>query len=271
MTSAACSHKPSGLTLALAGAEDRLQLALGQPSDTGWTLLASREWTVPGQSMRFLMPGLRETLDGFGVTASAIARIACVRGPGSFTGLRLVLAAAQGIASGTGASLAGLDLLPLLAAGPGPLLTTPLHVLTYARRGLVYLQSFHTPLLAPFAPLAVCTLAEAAEIMTSQDTPAHLMGSGLRKNPAFFAELVAKAPGLTLLPTSWDTPSPELLLTAAMTARYGHTPLEPCYVRPSDAETNLPHFARQRGLDPDEAVKRLRDLGLGQQDEPSDQ
>ncbi|MFH1913863.1 MAG: tRNA (adenosine(37)-N6)-threonylcarbamoyltransferase complex dimerization subunit type 1 TsaB [Pseudomonadota bacterium] len=271
MMSAVCSHKPRGLTLALAGAEDRLQLALGEPSDTGWTLLASREWTVPGQSLRFLMPGLKETLDGFGITASAIARIACVRGPGSFTGLRLVLAAAQGIASGTGASLAGIDLLPLLAAGPGPILTTPLHVVTYARRGLVYLQSFHTPSLAPIAPLAVCTLAEAAERMTNQDTPAHLLGSGLRRNPDFFADLITQAPGLTLLPARWDTPSPELLLAAAITAQYAHAPLEPCYVRPSDAEANLPHFARQRGLDPDEAVKRLRDLGLGQHGEPSDQ
>jgi len=265
--SAACSHKPRGLTLALSGAEDRLQMALGEPSETGWTLLASREWTVPGQSVRFLAPGIRETLDGFGVTASAIARIACVRGPGSFTGLRLVLAAAQGLAAGTGVPLAGIDLLPLLASGPGPLLTTTLHVLTYARRGLVYLQSFQAPSLTPLAPLTACTLDEAAERMASQDTPAHLTGSGLRRNPDFFADLAARMPGLTLLPARWDTPSPELLLAAAMSAQYAHSPVEPCYVRPSDAETNLPQIARQRGLDPDEAAKRLRDLGLTTSDQ----
>ncbi|MUM76119.1 tRNA (adenosine(37)-N6)-threonylcarbamoyltransferase complex dimerization subunit type 1 TsaB [Pseudodesulfovibrio sp. F-1] len=261
--SAACSHKPHELTLALSGVEDRLQMALGEPSETGWTLLASREWTVPGQSVRFLAPGIRETLDGFGVTASAITRIACVRGPGSFTGLRLVLAAAQGMAAGIGAALAGIDLLPLLASGPGPLLTTPLHVLTYARRGLVYHQSFHPPSLTPLTPLTACTLAESAERMVSPDAPAHLLGSGLRRNKDFFADLTARAPHLSILPPRWDTPSPELLLAAAMAAQYAHAPLEPCYVRPSDAETNLPHIARQRGLDPDEAAQRLRDLGLG--------
>lgn len=263
MTSAACSHKPHGLTLALAGAEERLQLALGEPADHGWTLLASREWTVPGQSLRFLAPGLAQTLDGFGITASAIGRIACVRGPGSFTGLRLLLAAAHGISAGTGAMLAGIDHLPLLAAGPGPLLNTTLHVLTYARRGLVYLQSFRTPSLEPLAPLAACSLADAADRMTAMAAPAHLMGSALRKNAAFFDDFAASAPGITLLPARWDTPSPEQLLAAAMKADYTAGPVEPVYARPSDAETNLPHIARKRGLDPDDAARQLRELGLG--------
>ncbi|ADU63194.1 MAG: tRNA (adenosine(37)-N6)-threonylcarbamoyltransferase complex dimerization subunit type 1 TsaB [Pseudodesulfovibrio sp.] len=260
MTFAACSHKPHGLTLAMAGAEQRLQFVLGEPTADGWVLLASREWTVPGQSLRFLVPGLKETLDGFGITAQTIDRIACVRGPGSFTGLRLLLAAAQGMSAGTGAQLAGIDYLPLLAAGPGPLLDTALHVLTYARRGLVYLQSFDAPSLAPLSPLSSCTLAEAAQRMASLGNTAHLMGSGLRRNPDFFASLVAETPGFSLLPARWDTPSCDQLLDAAQTARYQTDPLEPAYVRPSDAETNLPQLARKRGLDPDEMDQRLKTL-----------
>jgi tRNA threonylcarbamoyl adenosine modification protein YeaZ len=260
MTFAACSHKPHGLTLVMAGAEQRLQLVLGEPAADGWVLLASREWTVPGQSLRFLVPGLKETLDGFGITAQAIDRIACVRGPGSFTGLRLLLAAAQGMSAGTGAQLAGIDYLPLLATGPGPLLDTTLHVLTYARRGLVYLQSFDAPSLAPLSLLTSCTLAEAAQRMVALGGAAHLMGSGLRRNPDFFTRLVTDTPGFSLLPDRWDTPSSDQLLDAALTAHYHADSIEPAYVRPSDAETNLPQLAKKRGLDPDEMDQRLKTL-----------
>jgi len=247
----------------MGGTEQRLQLALGQPGQNGVTLLASREWTVPSQSLRFLTAGLKETLDGFGVGAEAIDKIACVSGPGSFTGLRLVLAAAEGLAAGNGALLAGLDYLPLLASGPAPLINGTLHVLTYARRGLVYLQSFTAPALDEIHPLTSYTLDEAAQRMATFDSNAYLMGSGLRKNPDFFATLADKNQGYTLLPAQWDNPSPELLLDAAVAATYSGDPIEPVYVRPTDAEDNLPQIAMKRGLDPDEARRRLDELQKG--------
>ena len=186
--SADCSHKPSGLILALCGTEERLQLVLGQPGPEGFTLLASRQWTVPGQSIRFLTPGLKEMLDGFGVGTEAIEKIACVNGPGSFTGLRLALAAAEGIAAARGLPMAGIDYLPLLARGPIPLINGTLHVLTYARRGLVYLQSFSAPDLRELNQLKSLTLEDAAAHMEKLGSAAHLMGSGLRKNPDFFSD-----------------------------------------------------------------------------------
>ena len=260
MTSADCSHKPTGLTLALAGCEDRLQLALGQPGPDGCVLLASREWTVPGQSVRFLLPGLEETLRGFGVGMEAVARIGCVRGPGSFTGLRLVLAAAEGLAAGRNLPLAGMDYLPLLAEGPAPLTDGAVHVITYARRGLVYVQSFAARDRAPLGPVDAFAVADAAAHVAEHDGPALLLGSGLRKNLDAFTALARSRPGTTLLPPRFDAPSPQMLLEAACLAEYGHAPVEPVYVRPSDAEDNLPHIARQRGLDPEEARQRLHDL-----------
>lgn len=247
----------------MGGSEERLQLVLGQPGPDGVNLLASCQWTVPGKSIRFLMPGLKQTLDSLGLTMDAIGKIACIHGPGSFTGLRLVLAAAQGLAAGSGALLAGLDYLPLLASGPAPLLEERLHVLTYARRGLVYMQSFTTPALEEIFPLTSLPLEEAARCMRSQGNTACLMGSGLRKNPDFFADLAALNPDYTLLPAQWDNPSPELLLKAAATASYSEGPIEPVYVRPTDAEDNLPHIARKLGLDPDEARRRLDELQHG--------
>lgn len=251
---------PRDLTLAMAGAEERLQIVLGLPGPGGGTLLASRQWTVPGQSVRFLVPGLKAVLDEFGVDVSVIGRIACVRGPGSFTGLRLVLAAAEGIAAGRSLPMAGIDHLPLLAAGPGPLLSTPLHVLTYARRGLVYMQSFRCPDLAEIAPLDALSLDQAAARMAGLGPDAHLMGSGLRKNETFFAELAQANPGYRLLGATFDNPAPETLLEAAERADYSTESIAPIYVRPSDAEANLDEIATKRGLDPEEARRRLDEL-----------
>ncbi|EGB13222.1 peptidase M22 glycoprotease [Pseudodesulfovibrio mercurii] len=256
--------RPHDLTLVLSGPEERLQLVLGQPGPdgplSGMPLLASRQWTVPGQTVRFLAPGLRGLLDEFGLDVADLARIACVRGPGSFTGLRLVLAAAEGVAAGLSLPLAGLDYLPLLAAGPGPLLTGPLHVLTYARRGLVYMQSFRCPDLAEIAPLDALTLEQAGERMAGFGPDAHLMGSALRKNPAFFADLAQANPGYVPLNAAFDNPAPEILLETAARATFAHDSIEPIYVRPSDAEADLDHIAAQRGLDPDEARRKLEAL-----------
>jgi len=252
--------EPHDLLLAIGGTEERLQLVLGQPGPDGCTLLTSRQWTVPGQSIKFLIPGLEQTLDSFGLDIDIIAKIACVRGPGSFTGLRLILAAAEGLAAGHGIPLAGLDYLPLLASGPGALITGPLHVLTYARRGLVYLQSFDAPSLTEHAPLESLSLDEAALRMTEFGGDAHLMGSGLHKNPDFFNALAAANPGYTLLSEQWDNPSPDTLLAAAFAADFSQDSIEPVYVRPTDAEDNLDTIAAKRGLDPAEAKKRLEEL-----------
>jgi len=260
MTSDACSHKSAGLVLAMGGTEERLQMALGLPMPDGFRMIAAREWTVPGESVRFLVPGLKETLDSFGYTVADIDRIACVRGPGSFTGLRLVLAAAEGLAAGSGAKLAGIDYLPLLASGPAPLLEGTLHVLTYARRGLVYLQSFSAPTLEELHPLSAMTLEESAAAMADIGGTAVLMGSGLRKNGDFYTDLAAANPGYILLHALWDNVAPELLLKTALEADYTDSSIEPVYVRATDAEDNLPFIAQKRGLDPVEAQKRLAEL-----------
>lgn len=244
----------------MGGTEERLQMVLGLPTPDGCRMIASREWTVPGESVRFLVPGLKETLDSFGYTVADIDRIACVRGPGSFTGLRLVLAAAEGLAAGSGAKLSGIDYLPLLASGPAPILAGPLHVLTYARRGLVYLQSFSAPTLEELIPLAALTLEESATAIAEIGTTAVLMGSGLRKNSDFYSDLEASNPGYTLLPSLWDNVAPELLLKTALEADYTDASIEPVYVRATDAEANLPFIAKKRGLDPKEAQKRLAEL-----------
>src|SRR5690242_9632128 len=62
-----------------------------------------------------LVPMIAELLDG-----CSTPRIVVGVGPGSFTGIRVAIAAAHGLAIGWGAELTGMSSLALLAAGAAP-------------------------------------------------------------------------------------------------------------------------------------------------------
>jgi len=257
MTCADCSSDP-GLLLALNGADERLQLALGRMEAGGVSFLAAQEWTVPGSAVRFLAPGIRQLLDGLGLAGRNIRRIACVAGPGSFTGLRMSLALAQGLAAATGAELAGLNHLELLAAEAAQLLEDgggAVAALVWSRRGQVYAQAFQRSagLVSPVSPPQVVPLAAMPEFLAALPRPVSLLGGGLRRNLAFFEELAAGDPGLRLLPAHWDAPRPSALLDLAGRAAFGALALEPVYLRASDAEDNLAAIAAGRGLSAAEA------------------
>jgi len=255
-----------GLLLAINGADERLQLALGRltpdASQPGAELLASQEWTVPGQSVRFLAPGIRHMVDALGLAMADIRRIACVHGPGSFTGLRMSLALSEGLAAGlstsTGnevdgadAQLAGLDHLELLAHEAGEAGTGAVLALAWSRRGQVYAQAFQNQ--AALTRPEVIQIADMAEFLATLPRPLLVLGGGLRRNLPTFEPLAEADPGLRLLPQDWDAPRPQTLLTLAARAAYGPGPLTPVYLRASDAEDNLAAIAAGRGLSEAEA------------------
>lgn len=80
-------------------------------------LLCAHDWHAPSQGAELLAPALAHAFERLSIRPGDIGRIACVRGPGSFTGLRLVLATAAGLARTTGALQGGIDYLTLLANG----------------------------------------------------------------------------------------------------------------------------------------------------------
>jgi tRNA threonylcarbamoyl adenosine modification protein YeaZ len=249
-----CADSSSSLLLAVNGADERLQLALGESTDQcGVRLLAAQEWTVPGEAVRFLAPGVRDMLAGLGRPASDIGRIACVRGPGSFTGLRMSLAFAEGLAATTGARLAGLDHLALLAREAALTLSGgAVLALSWSRRGQVYAQALAAGG-APLCEALVLQIDDAPGFLQALPRPLFVLGGGLRRNLARFEELAAADSGLTLLPACFDAPRPAMLLELAAAAEYGAGPLSPAYLRASDAEDNLAAIAAGRGLSESEA------------------
>ena len=78
-------------TLIMNAAEGRIQIALAQEE----TLLCAQEWSAPSKGTELLTPVLADMLGRLGLRPASVDRIACVAGPGSFTGLRLVLTTAS--------------------------------------------------------------------------------------------------------------------------------------------------------------------------------
>jgi tRNA threonylcarbamoyladenosine biosynthesis protein TsaB len=90
-----------------------------------------------------LMPLIARVMERAGLDFAALDRIAVTTGPGSFTGLRVGIAAARGIALAAGKPAVGLTTLaayaaPLVAADD----TLPVVVAIDARHDHVYLQVF---------------------------------------------------------------------------------------------------------------------------------
>jgi tRNA threonylcarbamoyladenosine biosynthesis protein TsaB len=241
---------PSGVLLALNCAEDRLQLCLARDG----MLLMHQDWVVPGRAMRYLVPALDQAMAALELKSSDLNSIACVRGPGGFTGLRLCLATAYGLAFGAGLPMAGLDYLPILASGPADLLHGRLAVLTHARRGLVHAQVFSVPDPVPLCPPRIMSVDAPALLADMTGMPLFVMGSGVRRN---MPQLAANLPHARILKSLWDHPRPEQLIRAALAAHFSPEPVDPLYLRPSDAEDNLEAIAAKRGLNSQEARQRL--------------
>lgn len=71
--------------------------------------------SVPRSHARVLLPYVDELLSSQGLTPRDLDFVACCQGPGSFTGLRIGLGVAQGIAFATGKPMVGVTSLEAMA------------------------------------------------------------------------------------------------------------------------------------------------------------
>ena len=89
-----------------------------------------------------LLPAIRRALDRAGLTLSDLSRVAACAGPGSFTGLRVGLATAWGLATGAGLPMESVGTLEAMAEAArdsgAPRVWTALD----AGRGEIVLQGF---------------------------------------------------------------------------------------------------------------------------------
>ena len=94
----------------------------------GRDVLGEETWRAQRRHGDELFGAIERLLLSTRTALASVDRIAVATGPGSFTGLRVAIAAGQGIARGSGASLVGISTLDVLAYphAPSKLRTCPL-------------------------------------------------------------------------------------------------------------------------------------------------
>lgn len=142
---------------------------------SGGRVLAAREEAMDKGQAERLMPMIAEMLAGIGKDWRDVTLVGVGVGPGNFTGVRISVAAARGLAMSLGVPAIGVTRLEALAEG----LPRPVSVVEDARRGEVYVQDFGagvagTPHLVTLGALAdllgdrplTGSAAEAAALLT---------------------------------------------------------------------------------------------------------
>ena len=81
----------------------------------GTAVLGEETWHAQRRHAEELFPTIERILSHTRAPMASITKIAVATGPGSFTGLRVAIAAAQGLARGSGATLVGVSTLDVLA------------------------------------------------------------------------------------------------------------------------------------------------------------
>jgi tRNA threonylcarbamoyladenosine biosynthesis protein TsaB len=180
-----------------------------------------------------LLPQIARVMDSAGLEFAALDRIAVTTGPGSFTGLRVGIAAARGIALAAGKPAIGLSTLaayaaPLVAADD----TLPVVVAIDARHDHVYLQVFGPGGRTIVAP-RVASLREA--LRTAATGAPRLIGTA--------AEVLAAAwPAGQQAPHLVDARrAPDIDWVARLGAAAFATgaPPKPLYLRAPDAQPQI--------------------------------
>ena len=205
--------------------------AVLRTTDSSRTLFVREEAMLRGHA-EALMPMVEEVLNEAGLAPRDLGTVAATQGPGSFTGVRIAIAAARGLVLVTGASLYGTDSLTVMAravrrAGLEPAGTFAISV--DAHRDKLYLGLFDSEGTRLEGPL-LCAPDDAVRRLPEGLSVA--AGNGAR----LLAEAAA-AHGRALEPALPDLqPGAVALAELAGESTDRLEILRPLYLRPPDAK-----------------------------------
>lgn len=234
----------SRLVLAFDTASDTVAIALGMRDGHRVEEIASRDFPARREANARLLDSVASLLDAHGFAPRDLGEIVVGVGPGSFTGVRIGVASAKGLAHGLGVPLYGVSTLDAVAWRLADR-EAVIAVVADAMRGEVYPALFRASggAVERLTPDRVMRPAQAAAEFADTDGPLLLTGDGLAKYAAVFAEALGDRFHPAEEPL-W-TPSGAGLLAAYQAALIagalgdGDPGLVlPVYTRMSDAEEN---------------------------------
>lgn len=193
-------------------------------------VIATRDTGGARGQAEILMPMIAAVLAEAGITATALDLIAVTVGPGSFTGLRIAIAAARGLALAADVPAFGISSFRAVAAQVTPTQNDdrPLVVALDTRRVDFYLHLFD----------AAGTANGKAVLMTAEDAAVWLPDAPLRVAGDAAARLATALPGhdLTVLGQIAQARAADIARLAAADFRGGipAVPPRPIYLRAPD-------------------------------------
>lgn len=234
-------------------ATEQVAVGVGDLDDPG-IVLAHRAFEAPRAANEVLLLTVQDLLTEVGLRTMDIAAVACGRGPGSFTGVRIAVATAKGMAHGLKVPLVGFSTSDAIAhrvSRPGIV-----GVATDAMRGEVYPALFEVTddgRVVRLTPDRVTTPEEAAGDWARIGEKVLVTGTGLKKHRAVFERILGSAgvfaeegvwvaDGVSLIRAAWSARGDRSLAvvadlpTEAAYAAAHPAVLLPVYTRLSDAE-----------------------------------
>ncbi|WP_158247219.1 tRNA (adenosine(37)-N6)-threonylcarbamoyltransferase complex dimerization subunit type 1 TsaB [Geothermobacter hydrogeniphilus] len=205
----------------------------------GDQLLAEFFRRLPGTHSDWLLAAIEQLLGTAGLQVEDLGLLAVVRGPGSFTGLRVGMATVKGLAIGSGVPVVGLSSLTVLAAAV-PFARMPVCTMLDARKKEVYAGLFDTSRGRPVALGEERVLAPERLLETLNGDVLFVGDGALAYRTLIIARLGERAHFVT---TALAAPRAGLLGSlardaAASVGTASPEALTPLYLRASEAEIN---------------------------------
>lgn len=179
----------SQVLLALDTATERTTVGVARVGGARLEVLGSAVVDAPRAAMSRLLPMTESLLAAEGLTIADIDGVVVGRGPGSFTGVRIGVATAKGLAHGLSCPLWGVSTLDAVA-WTFAYTDATVAVVGDAMRGEVYpvLYRCGGGAVERLTPDRVAKPAVVAAEWAQLDCPLVLAGNGLRKYAAVFSE-----------------------------------------------------------------------------------
>jgi tRNA threonylcarbamoyladenosine biosynthesis protein TsaB len=198
--------------------------------DPAGGITASESLAMARGHAEALMPLIARVMSSAGIEFAQLDRIAVTTGPGSFTGLRVGISAARGIALAAGKPAIGLSTLAALAA---PLIATDdgtqVVAAIDARHEHIYLQVFGANGRTLVGP-RVASLRDAARAAMAAQV--RIVGSAANKMAAAWPK--GAEPVLSVEQRA--APDIEWIARLGAAATDDHSPPKPLYLREPDAQ-----------------------------------